>query len=102
MIQRPPRTTRTDNLFPYTTLFRSSFRHLRLRLQILVEREQRVVDHIAVVAGDIGRRPDRVDVLEIGVRNDLEGGFGRTPAGSRNERNGERRDRKSTRLNSSH
>src|SRR3546814_6172877 len=24
MIQRPPRTTRTDTLFPYTTLFRSA------------------------------------------------------------------------------
>src|SRR3546814_11288825 len=26
MIPRPPRSTRTDTLFPYTTLFRSSFR----------------------------------------------------------------------------
>src|SRR3546814_7523139 len=28
MIRRPPRSTRTDTLFPYTTLFRSGF-HLR-------------------------------------------------------------------------
>src|SRR3546814_6410122 len=28
MIQRPPRSTRTDTLFPYTTLFRSSRRLL--------------------------------------------------------------------------
>src|SRR3546814_19631532 len=29
MIRRPPRSTRTDTLFPYTTLFRSfQFRHL--------------------------------------------------------------------------
>src|SRR3546814_9486170 len=27
MIRRPPRTTRTDTLFPYTTLFRSLPRH---------------------------------------------------------------------------
>src|SRR3546814_16227966 len=26
MIRRPPRSTRTDTLFPYTTLFRSPFR----------------------------------------------------------------------------
>src|SRR3546814_9652881 len=26
MIRRPPRSTRTDTLFPYTTLFRSSYR----------------------------------------------------------------------------
>src|SRR3546814_14741642 len=27
MIRRPPRSTRTDTLFPYTTLFRSGRRH---------------------------------------------------------------------------
>src|SRR3546814_15456962 len=27
MIPRPPRSTRTDTLFPYTTLFRSTQRH---------------------------------------------------------------------------
>src|SRR3546814_5164476 len=33
MIRRPPRSTRTDTLFPYTTLFRAE-----LRLQRAVER----------------------------------------------------------------
>src|SRR3546814_14293177 len=28
MIRRPPRSTRTDTLFPYTTLFRSGLRRL--------------------------------------------------------------------------
>src|SRR3546814_5248986 len=28
MIRRPPRSTRTDTLFPYTTLFRSARRHV--------------------------------------------------------------------------
>src|SRR3546814_21086036 len=27
MIRRPPRSTRTDTLFPYTTLFRSVLKH---------------------------------------------------------------------------
>src|SRR3546814_2081178 len=27
MIRRPPRSTRTDTLFPYTTLFRSCLKH---------------------------------------------------------------------------
>src|SRR3546814_6527089 len=27
MLRRPPRSTRTDTLFPYTTLFRSGLRH---------------------------------------------------------------------------
>src|SRR3546814_2064299 len=31
MIRRPPRSTRTDTLFPYTTLFRSVILDLRLR-----------------------------------------------------------------------
>src|SRR3546814_5549610 len=31
MIRRPPRSTRTDTLFPYTTLFRSGEGQARLR-----------------------------------------------------------------------
>src|SRR3546814_13456583 len=42
MIRRPPRSTRTDTLFPYTTLFRS--RHIwRLEMDFR---------HAAVIAGD--------------------------------------------------
>src|SRR3546814_9960186 len=33
MIRRPPRSTRTDTLFPYTTLFRSDDEQRRARLQ---------------------------------------------------------------------
>src|SRR3546814_4945394 len=33
MIRRPPRSTRTDTLFPYTTLFRSLDRHLGFHIQ---------------------------------------------------------------------
>src|SRR3546814_17758164 len=32
MIRRPPRSTRTDTLFPYTTLFRSYWPRLVLRI----------------------------------------------------------------------
>src|SRR3546814_2887650 len=32
MIRRPPRSTRTDTLFPYTTLFRSVFRETAERV----------------------------------------------------------------------
>src|SRR3546814_16501925 len=32
MIRRPPRSTRTDTLFPYTTLFRSLWSHSAERL----------------------------------------------------------------------
>src|SRR3546814_9482688 len=34
MIRRPPRSTRTDTLFPYTTLFRSILAPLQLALAL--------------------------------------------------------------------
>src|SRR3546814_8539379 len=43
MIRRPPRSTRTDTLFPYTTLFRSSSRELTHHLEGAIA--QRVVPH---------------------------------------------------------
>src|SRR3546814_12265890 len=33
MIRRPPRPTRTDTLFPYTTLFRSELLHIAERIR---------------------------------------------------------------------
>src|SRR3546814_6737793 len=55
MIRRPPRSTRTDTLFPYTTLFRSDARYQRLARisvphlynlrQSLVYRQRRGVWH---------------------------------------------------------
>src|SRR3546814_1692940 len=35
MIRRPPRSTRTDTLFPYTTLFRSRPPVRRLRISVM-------------------------------------------------------------------
>src|SRR3546814_8633038 len=40
MIRRPPRSTRTDTLFPYTTLFRS---HLAERLDNMSRRRRTLV-----------------------------------------------------------
>src|SRR3546814_5632036 len=37
MNRRPPRSTRTDTLFPYTTLFRSHVEHARLEIQAEVD-----------------------------------------------------------------
>src|SRR3546814_9295636 len=57
MIRRPPRSTRTDTLFPYTTLFRSVVAIARLR------------DDAGHVAEDV---LDHLDgrVLERGVRSE--------------------------------
>src|SRR3546814_11294762 len=37
MIRRPPRATRTDTLFPYTTLFRSTAVRARLRASYAID-----------------------------------------------------------------
>src|SRR3546814_18393796 len=39
MIRRPPRSTRTDTLFPYTTLFRSAGKTLQPIDLVLLEQE---------------------------------------------------------------
>src|SRR3546814_7739280 len=50
MIRRPPRSTRTDTLFPYTTLFRSAliaFRYIRKQEELAgeVEPAENAGDH---------------------------------------------------------
>src|SRR3546814_17823761 len=90
MIRRPPRSTRTDTLFPYTTLFRS--RHLDPGHTLQLVRQA-----IEIAAGDLpGAERGAGDhllhratgeQLAIGEIGDLVAALG---------------DRKSTRLNSSH
>src|SRR3546814_18201853 len=97
MIRRPPRSTRTDSLFPYTTLFRSHHEAGVSRLMLL-----RDTDVISAL-----RRPDRLspevtawaesadaDQCYISAISILEIEQGVLAK--------ERVDRKSTRLNSSH
>src|SRR3546814_19081048 len=47
MIRRPPRSTRTDTLFPYTTLFRSIVGVFRSATQIVFSAGERV-EHVAL------------------------------------------------------
>src|SRR3546814_12175328 len=93
MIRRPPRSTRTDTLFPYTTLFRSADAELtaddRLHAGVASgKREFESAEEITAV-GDGDRRHAVLgtELYEI-LRPD------RALA--------QREDRKSTRLNSSH
>src|SRR3546814_15995171 len=55
MIRRPPRSTRTDTLFPYTTLFRS------LDLAIAVGRKHFTGDTVELLPG---RAVDRQYIIE--------------------------------------
>src|SRR3546814_13546876 len=79
MIRRPPRSTRTDTLFPYTTLFRS-LEHLRRAAELQavharhlddgpLRRERSLETHDAAGRGD--RRPRVMDHLLVRVPCDL-------------------------------
>src|SRR3546814_12814213 len=48
MIRRPPRSTRTDTLFPYTTLFRSQHRIIHGQDQCLCMTKLQLVDEFGV------------------------------------------------------
>src|SRR3546814_16046201 len=75
MIRRPPRSTRTDTLFPYTTLFRSRHRiSLRRQRAVAVAGERaggvRVDCETGLAAGDLEQDPagrDRTDHLRHDV-----------------------------------
>src|SRR3546814_7186456 len=103
MIRLPPRSTRTDTLFPYTTLFRSIngiaaqlqelCRRLRFKPEIarfalhVLEYRQAIVDRSGA------------DIVNIVVEPAMIGRRTEAVAAARSMQRG---DRKSTRLNSSH
>src|SRR3546814_19669935 len=90
MIRLPPRSTRTDTRFPYTTLVRSRLveRHEMLRAVITEDGRQRIL-------------PDppayRIEVLDLRGQPDAEARLA-----ALREAMSHHVDRKSTRLNSSH
>src|SRR3546814_10847905 len=131
MLRRPPRSTRTDTLFPYTTLFRSAIPGVETAVDAefhvrLARAEPDVADEkvgrrraLARVIGDAER--DRIGACLAGRKGRAEAAVGvgadRLPGGA--EGDGERfvrrraaldhdrpvaldQDRKGTRLKSSH
>src|SRR5258705_1991125 len=83
MIRRPPRST----LFPYTTLFRSKF----------VRHHPGVRIHLSIATDNASSAEDGFDVIVTSVKPSVPGLIDRDLGEIRH-----RRDRKSTRLNSSH
>src|SRR3546814_3086823 len=72
MIRRPPRSTRTDTLFPYTTLFRS----LLIIGALVIIVAELVMDGHEVVGIDLRAHldPEIVDIVHVpggGVADDL-------------------------------
>src|SRR3546814_5582881 len=121
MIRRPPRSTRTDTLFPYTTLFRSHAVPVVIAFDVseqglprfCLRRPSALMDkfdlegveeafHWGIIvtiarAAHRGSRTDRGQVVDIGARCVLRSAIrvtDETAVGSL--------DRKSTRLNYSH
>src|SRR3546814_5042796 len=130
MIRRPPRSTRTDTLFPYTTLFRSVIELDEIERRIV---EDDAAEHVAV--GEkakiiLGEGSDPIAIVDVEIcERSLETGHRRwrnieagspgscllrldvrcitkqrqdVRASGRRCRIRNREDRKSTRLNSSH
>src|SRR3546814_2460521 len=126
MIRRPPRSTRTDTLFPYTTLFRSHFgitRQPRLgvthggerlgivwRTPVTLTVHQGVAvaerlghQHHGFVAGRVAVGVELAEHVTDGTRRLLVLGIGVQPQLTHAVDDPPmNRDRKSTRLNSSH
>src|SRR3546814_11944204 len=97
MIRRPPRSTRTDTLFPYTTLFRSFGAGVIATHQTLQFGE--FADHFG---DEVGLRQFRRLPRERGVAVG-DDAFACQPFGElRDALDLVGEDRKSTRLNSSH
>src|SRR3546814_1024422 len=65
MIRRPPRSTRTDTLFPYTTLFRSPRSSFSLHSQSGIKRGVRPRPVVGQGTG-AGTRHDSTDVVALG------------------------------------
>src|SRR3546814_1636936 len=110
MIRRPPRSTRTDTLFPYTTLFRSSYKakHENLSLhqynQMYNSNGKRKFEDVAK-SYEAGKKynweqPNSVDVVSVNskkaIANYLSKYFGKPPDGTTLTK-----DRNSTRQNNS-
>src|SRR3546814_13905360 len=104
MIRRPPRSTRTDTLFPYTTLFRSmpalvfGFDWLKPLVATILARGQEVQLHLhpnwaGAKAGDGGAAHARFEMVEYSAHEQRDLIAGAIDL---------LKDRKSTRLNSSH
>src|SRR3546814_9450466 len=119
MIRRPPRSTRTDTLFPYTTLFRSDRDQQRSAVDLFgAQVGQRLVHQRGAFADAVeflghprgaigsGGKVEPIVVMEPVDRQRGQlferGALWRQKPAIADRLDAHMRDRKSTRLNSSH
>src|SRR3546814_3234411 len=67
MIRRPPRSTRTDTLFPYTTLFRSDVTHKILTSEARLKQIAAVNNKASKIVGDILNEYVKGDMEHYGM-----------------------------------
>src|SRR3546814_14786238 len=68
MIRRPPRSTRTDTLFPYTTLFRSrQADDVRQAPALVLDEDRERIERPAGLAVDIGRHGVRLGGVRLAL-----------------------------------
>src|SRR3546814_7367708 len=108
MIRRPPRSTRTDTLFPYTTLFRSPGR-IAAKLQNQVDGRPHISEDILALERRAPFQHQQRELLErpldaVGVDRRHRSGMPGIDCAQEGEGFGAAQlaDRTSTRLNSSH
>src|SRR3546814_12199100 len=65
MKRRPPRSTRTDTLFPYTTLFRSAHRRAVSRINPLYRARDETIGDIAQAGAAIAFGQRRAEQSEL-------------------------------------
>src|SRR3546814_4688162 len=86
MIRRPPRSTRTDTLFPYTTLFRSDLTTLTqavleaemARLEKLVNADKDAQRRYAALSSNIATETAALHTLTVNL-SDAKGAKDRAP-----------------------
>src|SRR3546814_19041526 len=98
MFRRPPRSTRTDTLFPYTTLFRSRIANNGGRLGKTLWTEREAGEKVRVMG--VWDGPEEARFVGERIETHIAGG-GRAEDCAILVR-AQFQDRKSTRLNSSH
>src|SRR3546814_20792506 len=97
MTRHPPRSTRTDTLFPYTTLFRSDAASITVPAPTLDPEQQRMLDEI--------KAADAATIDAVYIRNQQAAHDAALALHRAYATGGDTpglKDRKSTRLNSSH
>src|SRR3546814_10526344 len=109
MIRRPPRSTRTDTLFPYTTLFRSlrtGFQNKTLTQQAAEAKAKDIEGRKQSAQAEISGRQRTLQASQAHVLKQIDDAAQPIITAIMREKGANialaRGDRKSTRLNSSH